>query len=48
VSQGDERIDAGGSGYVVVVSGRGKALMAFKPDIDPRNGKSGHRSPAPL
>jgi DNA-binding beta-propeller fold protein YncE len=27
------------SGYVLVVSGRGKALMSFKPDIDPRNGK---------
>ncbi len=29
------------SGYVLVVSGRGKALMSFKPDIDPRNGKLG-------
>jgi DNA-binding beta-propeller fold protein YncE len=27
------------SGYVLVVSGRGKALMSFKPDIDPKNGK---------
>src|ERR1700720_4587080 len=27
------------SGYVLVVSGRGKTLMSFKPDIDPRNGK---------
>jgi DNA-binding beta-propeller fold protein YncE len=27
------------SGHVLVVSGRGKALMSFKPDIDPRNGK---------
>ena len=26
------------SGYVLVVSGRGKALMAFKPDIDPKTG----------
>jgi hypothetical protein len=26
------------SGHVLVVSGRGKALMWFKPDIDPRNG----------
>jgi DNA-binding beta-propeller fold protein YncE len=26
-------------GRVLVVSGRGKALMSFKPDIDPRNGK---------
>ena len=29
------------SGYVLVVSGRGKALMSFKPDIDPKNGKIG-------
>src|SRR6266566_1929114 len=29
------------SGYILVVSGRGKALMSFKPDIDPRNGKIG-------
>lgn len=29
------------SGNVLVVSGRGKALMSFKPDIDPRNGKLG-------
>ena len=27
------------SGHVLVVSGRGKALMFFKPDIDPKNGK---------
>lgn len=27
------------SGHVLVVSGRGKALMSFKPDIDPGNGK---------
>ena len=27
------------SGNVLVVSGRGKALMSFKPDIDPMNGK---------
>jgi hypothetical protein len=27
------------SRHVLVVSGRGKALMSFKPDIDPRNGK---------
>src|ERR1700730_5697131 len=27
------------SGHVLVVSGRGKALMSFKPDIDPRSGK---------
>jgi DNA-binding beta-propeller fold protein YncE len=27
------------SGYVLVVSGRGKTLMSFKPDIDPKNGK---------
>src|SRR5260221_8010870 len=27
------------SGHVLVVSGRGKALMSFKPDIDPNNGK---------
>src|SRR3982074_1095476 len=27
------------SGHVMVGSGRGKALMSFKPDIDPRNGK---------
>jgi DNA-binding beta-propeller fold protein YncE len=27
------------SGHVLVVSGRGKALMSFKPEIDPRNGK---------
>jgi sugar lactone lactonase YvrE len=29
----------GASGQVLVVSGRGKALMSFKPDIDPKNGK---------
>jgi DNA-binding beta-propeller fold protein YncE len=29
------------SGYVFVVSGRGKALMFFKPDIDPGSGKIG-------
>jgi DNA-binding beta-propeller fold protein YncE len=27
------------SGNVLVVSGRGKALMSFKPDIDPKSGK---------
>ena len=27
------------SGHVMVVSGRGKALMSFKPDIDPKDGK---------
>jgi DNA-binding beta-propeller fold protein YncE len=27
------------SGHVLVVSGRGKTLMSFKPDIDPKNGK---------
>ncbi|HKE25361.1 MAG TPA: hypothetical protein VKB88_23545 [Bryobacteraceae bacterium] len=27
------------SGYVLAVSGRGKALMTLKPDIDPKNGK---------
>ena len=27
------------SGHVLVVSGHGKALMSFKPDIDPKNGK---------
>src|SRR5260370_9709554 len=27
------------SGHVLVVSGRGKTLMSFKPDIDPHNGK---------
>jgi DNA-binding beta-propeller fold protein YncE len=27
------------SGHVLVVSGRGKALMSFKPDIDPKTGK---------
>jgi DNA-binding beta-propeller fold protein YncE len=27
------------SGRVLVVSGRGKALMSFKPDIDPKTGK---------
>ena len=27
------------SGYVLVVSGRGKALMSFKPDIDPKTGR---------
>ncbi len=27
------------SGRVLVVSGRGKALMSFKPDIDPKSGK---------
>ena len=29
------------TGQVLVVSGRGKALMTFKPDIDPKNGKIG-------
>jgi hypothetical protein len=27
------------SGQILVVSGRGKALMSFKPEIDPKNGK---------
>jgi DNA-binding beta-propeller fold protein YncE len=27
------------SGHVLVVSGRGKTLMSFKPDVDPKNGK---------
>jgi hypothetical protein len=27
------------SGYVLVVTGTGKGLMLFKPDIDPKNGK---------
>jgi DNA-binding beta-propeller fold protein YncE len=27
------------TGHVLVVSGRGKTLMSFKPDIDPKNGK---------
>src|SRR5215831_843842 len=27
------------SDHVLVVSGRGKALMSFRPDIDPKNGK---------
>ncbi len=27
------------SGHVLVVSGRGKALMSFQPDIDPKNGQ---------
>jgi DNA-binding beta-propeller fold protein YncE len=34
------------SGYVLVVSGRGKALMSFKPDIDPKKGKI--QEPIPL
>jgi hypothetical protein len=34
------------SGHVLVVSGRGKALMSFKPDIDPKNGKI--QDPIPL
>jgi hypothetical protein len=34
------------SGNVLVVSGRGKALMSFKPDIDPKNGKI--QEPIPL
>src|SRR5262249_47718872 len=34
------------SGHVLVVSGRGKALMSFKPDIDPKNGKI--NEPIPL
>ncbi len=29
------------SEHVLVVSGRGKALMSFKPDIDPKSGKIG-------
>jgi DNA-binding beta-propeller fold protein YncE len=29
------------SGNVLVVSGRGKALISFKPDIDPKSGKIG-------
>ncbi len=36
----------GTSGNVLVVSGRGKALMSFRPDIDPRSGKIG--APIPL
>ena len=32
------------SDQVLVVSGRGKALMSFKPDIDPKNGKIDERS----
>jgi DNA-binding beta-propeller fold protein YncE len=35
-----------GAGQILVVSGRGKALMTFKPDIDPKNGKIG--DPIPL
>jgi DNA-binding beta-propeller fold protein YncE len=35
-----------GTGQVLVVSGRGKALMMFKPDIDPKSGKIGE--PIPL
>jgi DNA-binding beta-propeller fold protein YncE len=34
------------SGHVLVVSGRGKALMSFKPDIDPKNGTI--QEPIPL
>ncbi len=34
------------SGLVLVVSGRGKALMSFKPDIDPKSGKI--QEPIPL
>jgi hypothetical protein len=34
-----------GTGQVLVVSGRGKAMMTFKPDIDPKTGKSVTRSP---
>ena len=34
------------SKQVLVVSGRGKALMTFKPDIDPKNGKI--EEPIPL
>jgi DNA-binding beta-propeller fold protein YncE len=34
------------SGYVLVVSGRGKALMSFKPDIDPKSGRI--QEPIPL
>jgi DNA-binding beta-propeller fold protein YncE len=30
-----------GTGQVLCVSGRGKALMMFKPDIDPKSGKIG-------
>ena len=33
------------SGLVLAVSGRGKALMSFRPDIDPRSGKIGERIP---
>ncbi|HXJ42028.1 MAG TPA: hypothetical protein VNH18_22315 [Bryobacteraceae bacterium] len=33
------------SGKVLVVSGRGKALMAFRPDIDPANGRIGAAIP---
>jgi DNA-binding beta-propeller fold protein YncE len=32
-----------GSGYVLAVSGRGKTLMMFKPDIDPKSGKIDER-----
>jgi hypothetical protein len=35
-----------GTDQVLCVSGRGKALMMFKPDIDPKNGKLGE--PIPL
>jgi DNA-binding beta-propeller fold protein YncE len=33
------------SGRVLVVSGRGKTLMAFRPEIDPRNGRIEDRIP---
>jgi len=32
-----------GSGYVLAVSGRGKTLFMFKPDIDPKNGRLDER-----
>ncbi len=35
----DGIIFAPASGQVLAVSGRGKALMTFQPDIDPKNGK---------
>ena len=33
------------SGRILVVSGRGKAFMSFKPDIDPKSGKIGAHVP---
>src|SRR5689334_605233 len=29
------------SGYILAVSGRGRAFMMLRPDIDPKNGKIG-------